>query len=102
MRCGNADSAAERRPPAGAQFRPRRQRFDTEKHQRIEAEGGDVAEKARERHERRGEHSEPTAPCFERQPRRRSDERDPDPEEVVEKAPQEDAIVEEEEGEQRP
>ena len=61
-----------------------------------------MAEIAGERDERRGQGPEPPALAFERQPQRGAGKRDADPKEVIQKAPQEHSVVEQQERKQRP
>ena len=96
-----ASRRARSRYRPAAQQAQRRLQLDAGDRQRVDAERGDVAEEAGER-DRGGRHAPPARPVFQRQPQREPAQRDAQAEQVVDEPPQQDAVIEQQEREQRP
>src|SRR4029077_8244310 len=106
---GNQDLWGEQHPPAAkgmpppeTKFANRRLHLDPEDDQRVQPEGGEMAEKAQERDQRRSDQPQPNAGRLQPKPQRRAAHCDPEPEQVVDKAPQELPVVEKGHGQQWP
>jgi len=89
---------AEHRPLTSTQFGYGWTSLNREDNQRIKPKSTNVTKIAEERHNRRGEHPAPRSPRFESEPQCHAAQRDADPEQVIDKAPQKNPVVEQQKG----
>src|SRR5262249_60446947 len=94
--CGNAPT--DHRPLREWQVGWGWPSLNSQDNQRIKTKRGDVTEIAEEPHKRGGRHPDPRSPRFESEPQSRAAQREADPEQVIDKAPQKNPIVEQQKG----
>src|SRR5207253_549519 len=82
-------TTAEGSPLPGMPFGQRRPRLDAGDHQRIQPEGGDMAEETEERDQHGGAEPQPDSGVLQGKPQRHPTEHDPQAEQIIEEPPQE-------------